>query len=106
MNMAVSTALVFVALSAAPEDDRREVGVVVGERLGTEFNWYPRGVVNDQTNLYYAETRDFGQTWQAAEPSNPSACRLYCCDRAAETVWRLPEHIEGETAAPQQIAIP
>lgn len=38
-----------------------------GQRVGTAFNWHPRGVVNDRTNLYYVETSDFGQTWQTPE---------------------------------------
>lgn len=38
----------------------------VGNRVGIAFNWHPRGVVNDRTNLYYIETADLGRTWQTA----------------------------------------
>ncbi len=37
-----------------------------GTRVATAFNWHPRGVVNDRTNLYYLETRDGGATWTTA----------------------------------------
>jgi hypothetical protein len=32
-------------------------------KVGTAFNYHPRGV-DTRTNLYYAETGDFGKTWQ------------------------------------------
>lgn len=35
-----------------------------GNRLITVFNWHPKGNVDERTNLYYLETRDFGRTWQ------------------------------------------
>ena len=38
-----------------------------GERVATTFNWHPRGDVDERTNLYYMETRDFGRSWQTAD---------------------------------------
>lgn len=35
--------------------------------VGTFFNYHPGGVVNKRTNLYYAQTRDFGQTWTTVD---------------------------------------
>jgi hypothetical protein len=35
-----------------------------GERVITAFNMHPGGNVDQRTNLYYLETRDFGQTWR------------------------------------------
>ncbi len=38
-----------------------------GTRQGTAFNWHPPvGGLNARTNLYYMETRDFGETWTTA----------------------------------------
>ncbi|MBP7937137.1 MAG: BNR-4 repeat-containing protein [Phycisphaerae bacterium] len=35
------------------------------DKIGTAFNYHPvNGGLNARTNLYYMETRDFGQTWQ------------------------------------------
>jgi hypothetical protein len=33
-------------------------------RVATAFNYHPGGNVDKRTNLYYAETRDAGKTWQ------------------------------------------
>ena len=35
-------------------------------RIFTAFNFHPGGNVDKRTNLYYAESYDFGQTWQTA----------------------------------------
>jgi len=35
-------------------------------RVITAFNYHPGGNVDKRTNLYYAETSDFGKTWQNA----------------------------------------
>lgn len=35
-------------------------------RVITAFNYHPGGNVDKRTNLYYAETSDFGNTWQNA----------------------------------------
>lgn len=43
-----------------------QVSTFADGRLLTAFNWHPRGVVNNRTNLYYVESRDFGRTWQNA----------------------------------------
>lgn len=37
-----------------------------GGRVATAFNWHPKGVVDDRTNLYYVETRDLGDSWTTA----------------------------------------
>ena len=36
-------------------------------RLITAFNYHPDGNVDRRTNLYYAETDDFGETWRTAD---------------------------------------
>ncbi len=57
-------------------------------RLGSSFNYHPRGQgLNWRTNLYYMETRDFGDTWRNAagqvlevpltEPDNPALVHEY-----------------------------
>jgi hypothetical protein len=44
-----------------------QVSWSVGKRVGTCFNYHPQaGGLNARTNLYYAETRDAGETWQNA----------------------------------------
>lgn len=35
-------------------------------RVITAFNYHPGGSVDKRTNLYYAETSDFGETWRTA----------------------------------------
>jgi hypothetical protein len=37
-----------------------------GDTIGTAFMWHPNGNVDARTNLYYAQTRDFGDTWTNA----------------------------------------
>lgn len=67
-------------------------------KVGTFFNYHPGGDVNKRTNLYYAETTDFGATWTTADGTplvlplaavkNPALVRdyaaegrlLYTCD--------------------------
>ncbi|MBN2311045.1 MAG: BNR-4 repeat-containing protein, partial [Candidatus Hydrogenedentes bacterium] len=34
-----------------------------GSKVGTAFNYHPGGNVDRRTNIYYAETTDFGETW-------------------------------------------
>ena len=36
-------------------------------KVGTAFNYHPGGSVDHRTNLYYAETADFGETWTTAD---------------------------------------
>ena len=39
-----------------------------GERVGTAFNFHPKGLgLNHRTNLYYIETGDMGATWRCAD---------------------------------------
>lgn len=38
-----------------------------GNKIGSFFNYHPGGVVNKRTNLYYAQTTDFGKTWTKAD---------------------------------------
>ncbi len=33
------------------------------QRIGSAFNYHPGGSVDRRTNIYYAETVDFGETW-------------------------------------------
>lgn len=37
------------------------------QTVGTAFNYHPEGSVDRRTNLYYAQTSDFGQTWTTAD---------------------------------------
>jgi hypothetical protein len=36
-------------------------------KIGTAFNYHPGGSVDRRTNVYYAETNDFGQTWTTVD---------------------------------------
>tara|TARA_S200002703_G_scaffold150869_1_gene149641 strand:- start:1634 stop:2713 length:1080 start_codon:yes stop_codon:yes gene_type:complete len=38
-----------------------------GRKVATFFNWHPESENNDRTNIYYAETVDFGKTWTTAD---------------------------------------
>jgi hypothetical protein len=38
-----------------------------GDTIGSAFMWHPNGNVDARTNLYYAQTRDFGETWTTAD---------------------------------------
>ncbi|MCC9603865.1 BNR repeat-containing protein [Stieleria sp. JC731] len=38
-----------------------------GETVGTFFNRHPNGVVDQRTDVYYAQTKDMGKTWTAAD---------------------------------------
>lgn len=62
-----------------------------GQRLGTAFNYHPRGLgLNHRTNLYYMQSSDGGDTWTNAqgetlalpltEPHNPALIRDYEAD--------------------------
>ena len=46
-----------------------QVSGMAGDTIGTAFMWHPNGNVDARTNLYYLQTRDFGQTWEALTPS-------------------------------------
>lgn len=35
-----------------------------GERIFTFFNWHPDGNVDKRTNIYFVQTRDFGETFE------------------------------------------
>jgi len=58
-----------------------------GERIITAFMRHPEGSVDRRTDLYYAETRDMGRTWQTVDgtplelpledPHNPALVRNY-----------------------------
>lgn len=39
---------------------------VRGNKVASFFNYHPGGSVDKRTNLYYAQTTDFGQTWTTA----------------------------------------
>jgi hypothetical protein len=56
---------------AAIEEGHYQVSTSHRDHHGTAFNYHPTGKgLNYRTNLYYAETRDGGRTWQnvAGEP--------------------------------------
>lgn len=38
-----------------------------GRRIITAFNRHPKGVPDRRTDIYYLETRDLGETWQAVD---------------------------------------
>lgn len=38
-----------------------------GDKVATFFNYHPDGDVDRRTNLYYAQTTDFGSTWTTAD---------------------------------------
>jgi len=38
-----------------------------GDKIGTAFNYHPGGSVDRRTNIYYAQTTDFGKTWTTAD---------------------------------------
>ncbi|MBW3636021.1 MAG: BNR repeat-containing protein [Armatimonadetes bacterium] len=44
-----------------------QVSAQHGGKIGTFFNYHPRGDVDKRTNLYYAQTTDWGKTWTTAE---------------------------------------
>lgn len=49
-------------------DGHYQISSQSGQKRGTALNWHPSGTgVNSRTNLYYLETRDFGQTWTNVE---------------------------------------
>ncbi len=35
-------------------------------KIATFFNWHPESDNNERTNLYYAQTKDYGETWTTA----------------------------------------
>lgn len=38
-----------------------------GDKRFTFFNWHPDGNVDKRTNIYFVQTRDFGETFETAE---------------------------------------
>ena len=38
-----------------------------GQKIGTAFNYHPGGKPDRRTNIYYAETADFGRTWTTVD---------------------------------------
>ena len=38
-----------------------------GGKIATFFNWHPNGNVDERTNVYYAQTTDWGKTWTTAD---------------------------------------
>jgi len=40
-----------------------QVSRLHGSKVGTAFNYHPGGTPDTRTNIYYAETNDFGKTW-------------------------------------------
>jgi hypothetical protein len=44
-----------------------QVSRIHGTKVGTAFNYHPGGTPDTRTNIYYAETNDFGETWTTIE---------------------------------------
>jgi len=44
-----------------------QVSRLDGSKVGTAFNYHPGGSVDRRTNIYYAQTTDFGKTWTTVE---------------------------------------
>lgn len=44
-----------------------QVSGVCGGKIATFFNYHPGGDVDKRTNLYYAQTVDFGKTWTSVD---------------------------------------
>lgn len=77
-----------------------------GGKIASFFNYHPGGSVDKRTNLYYAQTTDFGATWTTADGTklalpladikNPALVRdyaaegrlLYTCDLAFDSAGR------------------
>ena len=59
-----------------------QVSRLDGDKIGTAFNYHPGGSVDRRTNIYYAQTTDFGKSWTTvdgrllttplADPRNPA----------------------------------
>ncbi|WP_309383109.1 BNR-4 repeat-containing protein [Cerasicoccus frondis] len=43
-----------------------QVSACQNGKVATFFNWHPDSENNERTNLYYAESSDFGETWTSA----------------------------------------
>ncbi|MGE3780613.1 MAG: BNR-4 repeat-containing protein, partial [Pirellulaceae bacterium] len=68
---------------AAIEWGHYQISAVGERKAGTAFNYHPAGKgLNWRTNLYYMETSDAGESWQAADGS-PLAVPLRSIDNAA-----------------------
>jgi len=44
-----------------------EVSRLHGSKIGTAFNYHPGGKPDRRTNLYYAQTTDFGESWTTVD---------------------------------------
>jgi hypothetical protein len=52
---------------AAIDKGHYQISAAGRKRAGSAFNYHPKGKgLNWRTNLYYAETADFGKTWRSA----------------------------------------
>lgn len=58
---------------------------VRGNKVASFFNYHPGGSVDKRTNLYYAQTTDFGQTWTTAA-GKPLTLPLAAIDNGALVV--------------------
>ncbi len=56
-----------------------------GNKVASFFNYHPDGSVDKRTNLYYAQTTDFGQTWTTAA-GKPLTLPLAAIDNGALVV--------------------
>lgn len=58
-------------LLAAMEMGDYQISWPNGTSLGTAFDFHPKPLgLNGRANIYYVQTRDFGQTWQSVDGSN------------------------------------
>ncbi len=77
---------------AAIDEGHYQISARSGSKAASTFNYHPQGRgLNWRTNLYYAETDDFGETWQTAngqkltlpltEADNPALVHDYEAER-------------------------
>ena len=76
---------------AAIEEGHYQVSAADERRAASAFNYHPKGEgLNWRTNLYYLETRDFGESWRTAageevavpltDPDNQALVHDYCAE--------------------------
>jgi len=76
-----------------------------GQKIGTAFNYHPGGKPDRRTNIYYAETADFGRTWTTVDgrpltipldhPKNPALVVDYEAQRRLFYISKLVFDAEG-----------
>lgn len=59
-----------LAAIKTPEDElagHYQTSAHRGNKTGTFFNRHPNGIVDDRTDLYYVQTKNFGETWTTVD---------------------------------------